>query len=545
MGIAVRNAMKVGGLTRCRVVAGEKGLDREIDYIAVMEVPDVIRWMKGNDLLLTSLFPIKNDEQAIRCLVQELSDIGSAALAIKTHRFIKEIPEIIISEGNRLNMPIIEIDSQVSYLDIMTPLMSYILKKSEAEQEDLELFFQWVTELAMGGKGIPAIVQAVEEMTGNLVTVESEFPFVEGVLYDNGILPLNRNQKNELKASKRSIRMNRTLNHKEIQSIVTPLLLNEELYGYVTCWQTAQPFREQDFVILERVIPLLALEFLKEKTKVDVEQTYKDDVLTDILLGVGKDGEEVMAKARKFGWDLTKNYQVLVIDFNTAAIAESQHNDAVLLQKYKMRLLRKVDHILSLYSKGTILGLRKDTLIVLYPVDENEGHSKGRIVAFTDMVLKRLRWEFPDIYFTIGIGRYVQGMKGIHSGYREAVNAVQLGKQIGGTNKSVHFDDLGIYRILGQFHDREELQALYSESVGKLVEYDHSNQSRLMETLCTYFQNHCALSETADKLFIHVNTLKYRLQKIEQLTGCGIHNAEERLKLHIGLKIQDILNNQI
>lgn len=545
MGIAVRNAMQVGGLTRCRVVAGEIGLDREIDYITVMEVPDVIRWMKGNDLLLTSLFPIKDDHQAIRSLVQELSDIGSAALAIKTHRFIKEIPDIILTEGNRLNLPIIEIDSQVSYLDIMTPLMSYILKRSEAERKDLEQFFQWVTELAMGGKGIPAIVRAVEEMTGNLVTVESEFPFVEGVLNNNGILPLNRNQKNELKSSKRSIRMLRTLNQEETQSIVTPLLLNEELYGYVTCWQTAQPFREQDFVILERVIPLLALEFLKEKTRVDVEQTYKDDVLIDIVTGVSKDREEDLEKARKFGWDLTNNYQVMVIDFNTAAIAESHRNDAILLQKNKMRILRKVDHTLGLYCKGTIIGLRKEALIVLSPVDEKEDPGNERTVAFTDMVLKRLRREFPDIDFTIGIGRYAQGLKGIQSGYREAVNAVQLGKQIWGTNKSFHFDELGIYRILGQFHDRAELQALYSESVGKLVEYDLGNQSRLMETLCTYFKNHCALSETADKLFIHVNTLKYRLQKIELLTGCDIHDAEERLKLHIGLKIHDMINNPI
>jgi purine catabolism regulator len=549
MGIAVRDAMRIGGLTGCRVVAGEKGLEREIEYIAVMEVPDVIRWLKGRDLLLTSLFPIKDDEEAIRCLVQQLADIGSAALAIKTHRFIGEIPEIVIAEGNRLNFPIIEIDNEVSYLDIMTPLMRYILKKPEAEQENLDMFFQWVTELAMGGKGIPAIVQAVEHVTGNLITVESEFSFIEGIVHKHHILPLNRNQKNELRTSKRSIRMARNLNGLETSCIVTPLLLKDELYGYVTCWQTSKPFREQDFVILDRIISLLALEFLKAKTEVDVVQAYKDDFLKDILLGEANEEEEVIASARKFGWDLTKEFQVFVVCFDNSAFLHNDDNAAVLLQRFMMSLLQRMADILSFVSKTTIVGVRKDTLVVLYPVDAivdfQESSSKKKTVPIAEQILKQLKLSFDDSCFTIGMGRFHKGIRGIQSAYREATNAAQLGKAVWGKDKCIHFDDLGIYRILGQFHDRKELESLYAESVGKLVDFDRNNQSRLLETLSEYFHNNYVLTETAEKLFIHINTLKYRLQKIEQLTGCSINNAEERLRLHISLKIKDILNNPV
>lgn len=72
MGVTIREAMQVGGLLRCKVVAGESALDKEIQYITVMEVPDVIQWLKGNELLLTSLYAIKDDLQAIQNLVPQL-----------------------------------------------------------------------------------------------------------------------------------------------------------------------------------------------------------------------------------------------------------------------------------------------------------------------------------------------------------------------------------------------------------------------------------------------------------------------------------------
>jgi purine catabolism regulator len=278
-------------------------------------------------------------------------------------------------------------------------------------------------------------------------------------------------------------------------------------------------------------------------------QTYKDDFLKDILLGEAIEEEEVIASARKFGWDLTKEFQVFVVSFDNSAFFHNDDNDTVLLQRFKMSLLQRMTDILSFVNKPTIVGLRKDTLVVLYPVDAiddfQESCSKKKSVPIAEQILKQLNQSFDDNCFTIGMGRFHKGIRGIQSAYSEAANAAQLGMAVWGKGKCIHFDDLGIYRILGQFHDGKELESLYAESIGKIVDFDRNNQSRLLETLSEYFHNNYVLTETAERLFIHINTLKYRLQNIELLTGCSISNAEERLRLHIGLKIQDILNNPI
>jgi len=553
MGVSVKEAMQTGGLVRCKVVAGEKGLHRTIDYITVMEVPDVIRWLKGNDLLLTSLYPIKDDPEAVGQLVQQLHDVGSSALAIKTERYVKQIPDVIIEAGNRLGFPIIEINDEVSYLDIMTPLMELRLNKSDLDKEQLEKFFQWITELATGGKGIPALIEAVQQMTENMITVGSEIPALEGVSWSREVSPLTRAQKNELRIAKRSIRMVRMLDRQNTPCIVTPLLLNDELYGDVTCWQTKRQFIERDFIVLDRTVLLMALEFLKVITRADVEQTFKDDFLTEVLLGHAADKAEVIEKGRMFHWDLSKDYQVLVIAFATPASQTAKHeHEALWLQERKRRLQRKVNDIFRVAAHKAIITARKEHIVVLYERGREEGAQelpyqndarKGAVMDLAESARRQLSQEFGELLFTVGVGRFYEGLNGIHQGYKEAISTIQLGKPISGHTGCVHYEDLGIFRVLGQINDWKEMEQLYTETIGKLVEYDSSNNASLTVTLKEYFANNCSLTETAEKLFVHVNTMKYRLQKIEQLTGCSVHNAEKRLLLHMGIKIEQILQS--
>lgn len=284
---------------------------------------------------------------------------------------------------------------------------------------------RWVTELAMGGRGIHAIIEAVQQITINTITVESEIPYIEGVVDTRIIAPLNWAQKNELIAAKYSIRMERLLNDQPTSCIVTPLLLNDELYGYVTCWQTEQKFRELDFVVLDRVIPLLALEFLKVKTKADVEQNFKDDFLSDILLGQFKEKTEVITKAKMFGWDLTRDYQVFAIVFEHVSIGEKQGNEVVWFQEWKKRLLRRVNNIFRYNGYKVIVGIRKDHIVVLFPREDvkalpcfpqrNDPY-KEQLMQIAESVRKQLAQEFEDFNFTIGIGRCSKGLEGIPKG---------------------------------------------------------------------------------------------------------------------------------
>ncbi len=590
MGVTVRAAMKVGGLRHCRVVAGEGGLDRSIEYVTVMEVPDVVRWLKGKDFLLTSLYAIKDDAAAQEQLIGQLAAVGSAAIAIKTHRFLTEVPEGILRAAHELNFPVIEIDADVTYIDILTPLMSRILDEGSAERESLEPYLKWLTEVALEGQGVPAMLDAIDRIVENPVTLETDLPLEAGRSSVFPI-PLSVEQRAALRKAKHPLRMTRKRREGgDTPCLVAPLVLRREVRGYLTCWQVGRALREVDLNVLERALPLLALEVLKLQAEIDVAQKYQSDFLADILLGHPVPPRELAEKSRIFGWDFHLTYQIVVFDVDDFARVTAEFaGDELRIQEFKRSLLRFVERAARTALVQTIVSARSDEIVLLWPLQDapsmgsdaqkhtvsgasaeaasedaradagagapaGANAAAGRAVAawpeeaevsaFAERIKAAIRQEFPGMTLTAGVARPYPGVAGIATGYQEAVRAIALGRSARGRDSVIRFADLGVYRILSPRADEREWAAFYAETIGPLRRYDQERGARLMETLSAYFACDYNLTVTAETLYIHVNTLKYRLQRIEELTDCQIGSAEGRLKLHIGLKL-DALSSHV
>src|SRR5699024_9032362 len=116
--------MQVEGVSQCRVVAVRDGLSDIVIFTVIMEISDILKWLKGTVIINTSLYPIRNDEAAQEELIYKLYQVGVSALAIKPRRFVEEIPPIILSEAEKYHIPIIEIPEEISYLDILFPIMN-------------------------------------------------------------------------------------------------------------------------------------------------------------------------------------------------------------------------------------------------------------------------------------------------------------------------------------------------------------------------------------------------------------------------------------
>src|SRR5689334_14746722 len=101
LGLRVREVLAVPTLAGARVLAGAGGLDRLVHRMNVMEVPDILPWVKPHELLLTTGYPLRHDPDALVGLVAELDRRGLAALAIKLHRYLDELPEQLLAEADR------------------------------------------------------------------------------------------------------------------------------------------------------------------------------------------------------------------------------------------------------------------------------------------------------------------------------------------------------------------------------------------------------------------------------------------------------------
>src|SRR5215208_6913252 len=104
-GVSLRQALTLAPFERARVVAGAGGLGRIVRHVNVMEVPDIAAYVKSDQLLLTTAYPLRDERAALAELVPRLAEKGLAGLAIKPARYIEAIPETMIEAAERLAFP--------------------------------------------------------------------------------------------------------------------------------------------------------------------------------------------------------------------------------------------------------------------------------------------------------------------------------------------------------------------------------------------------------------------------------------------------------
>ncbi len=164
----------------------------------------------------------------------------------------------------------------------------------------------------------------------------------------------------------------------------------------------------------------------------------------------------------------------------------------------------------------------------------------------TTQLKRRFQEQFPDQGIeAIGIGRPYP-IHEVPKSYREAKLASAAGHELFGSKPALiqYFGDLGLYRLLYAVEDKRELVSFYRESIAKLAEYDRTYKNDLLKTLQVYFRHEGNLRETAEALYIHRHTLRYRLKRVEELPVLNLNRFEHRLTLLLGLMIWQMLKGE-
>ena len=114
-----------------------------------------------------------------------------------------------------------------------------------------------------------------------------------------------------------------------------------------------------------------------------------------------------------------------------------------------------------------------------------------------------------------------------------------LGNSYG--KKAMHFDDIGVYKILSQDNIKNELAAFYENTILPLYEYDKTRNTEFIATLKAYFEHNGNIRKMAEALYTHYNTVLYRLERIKEISNIDLKSPESRLNAEIGLKIMKII----
>ena len=181
---------------------------------------------------------------------------------------------------------------------------------------------------------------------------------------------------------------------------------------------------------------------------------------------------------------------------------------------------------------------------MLWPIEKgaNLRSSYNAIKEFGQELKRVISDEIGNIEVSIGIGGLAENPLEIGKSYSEAKDAVNFGYRIFGKDFITTFEELGIYKLLCRYENRDDLKKFVHPSLWILKEYDKDKNNELIDTLEKYL--HCNLNavKTAEELFVHYKTVLYRLNRIKELTNLDIENRANMLEIEVGLKILRIIN---
>jgi len=245
------------------------------------------------------------------------------------------------------------------------------------------------------------------------------------------------------------------------------------------------------------------------------------------------DGDELIARAAELGVDLAEGGSFLMARVHTHAPAE---------EGWRPRVLAIAERgARAVVPTAIAAPARRESpaaeIVLLIPGDDDALAKRA-----ADGLLRELQSALPGHSFALGRSRVAADPLDLHRAGNEALLAVNVAEG-DEEHPLLAFEQTGAYRLLlsAMSEDPAELQRFYAETVEPLVAYDDQYETDLVRTVEAFLDNDGNVAGTAQKLFTHRHTIRYRLERVRELSGLDVGSTDGREKLSLGLKAMRVL----
>jgi len=552
----VREAMH-SALAQAKLVGGAAGLDRQVEWVRLMETPEI--QPRAGDLMFTTGFPIKDDPAAQIGLVARIADSGGAGLVVRPLPYLRKIPPEMVTEADRLKVPLFTIPPDVQFVDLMAPLLERIINAEHSRLKRSIEIHRRFTELVLDGKGVNEICKTLSDLLESAVVIEdASFHLLahaggtgdphrketiqrqgtpQRVLFDPQIQRMLR----EIEAKRGPIKVP-PFPHVGMskERLIAPILAANQVLGYISVMDNHPHNEELAFLALEQASLVLALSIAKERELVEVEGRVRGEFLGDLLFGTYGDDAAAQRRARHLGYPLHGQHIVMLVDiddFRGFNRARQISEDAI--QALKREFLRRVTAVVrASYPRALVQG-RSDSVVSLLPLGTEPGEHQSRVHALGMQVRQSIADWKPGFTVSVGFSGPVEAPTGVAGAQREVTSVMDSLARFKRWGQVVAVPELGLTGLLAAVAD-ERLADYAHRLLGPLVEHDRARNGSLVSTLRAYLETG-EQQEAAKRLRVHPNTLRYRLDRIREIGNYDLEEAETRLNLAVALRVQALL----
>jgi len=304
----------------------------------------------------------------------------------------------------------------------------------------------------------------------------------------------------------------------------------QELWGYLFLLGSRDDrYREY----LRAASQAAVVELSRLRLSQEAERRYRNEFIQDILYNNLPSREAIISRAQLWGWDLSRPHALVVLEVREGPVTGHQ----AVMERFR----NLVSRIAAKYCPQVILADRSEQLILLLPYPlQGQGPAKIWLNKLLQSLAREVEQCLPGQEFLAGVGRLYTSVDQLYRAYQEAKLALYVGRLLFPKEKIIFFDQLGALRFLIN-QGEQELADFYADMLGPLEDYDKQHNTDLLPTLVEFLRSSADYALTAERLFIHVNTLRYRLRKIEEILGVDLRDINTLVNLYTALQAKMIL----
>lgn len=542
--MTVQELLKQDELRSVEVVAGCDGLERTVSGAVMFDNPEMVNWMRAGEIMLTTGYFMSEDAALQEKILRDLSDCGSGGLIIKMKRYFKEIPPAMMALADRLHFPLMRIPYHVSLSEVSEAVNKYAYGVNE--ERTVQEVYRALFDALQSHAEVEDLLKKCEVLLRmpllyappnlKIAYISRVFPpdlreelAVGQVLFAS---PEHGGDVEKLRTAGLSTGVYPLRGGDDRCVHIYPIHSGQEIMGYLGVIRPgAVPLTEQENTLCRRIAAACSLVLIKQRGS----GSYKSREISQFLDGLVTEGAlsygEIVKSANYCNIPLYSPYVCCLISF-------TEQNRLVETTEWlgASALLRTLlaDNWEMLSGNISYAFARHNNVILVLQQSERlaEYEQVALVQEYCGGLMKALRAKGQDRGVIFGIGDPVPSLAEFCRSYSQALRTVDLASRICDERIATYRRYI-LYELI---YDSPNAKLALIQRIKPLLAYDEEHNTQLLYTLETYFNNCQNSVNTSKALFIHRNTLLYRLDRISEILDLDYNDSEQMLTFQLALK---------
>ena len=524
--------LKLPDFSYLTLINSPDDLNREVNAIETTETPDVAEYLPKNTFLLTTGMAFKDDPEAFCAFLTSLNDLPVAGIAIKLGRYIDELEQKVIDHANDIGIPLIEIPKEQTLGSVSHHLLSHLWENQAGTMQMALNLQKQFSEMMLKGSTVENIVKYLGSILKKPIILQDPFfnIIAHSQHYNHSTYSLDEVTSDILTILKDKIQMylktHNTKSFKNDKYYIYPIQIDAHFNFYLILKKQ----KEEDFPLSELILQqagMVLSHTIYKNLKLVQESVHAKNSFFNKLLTKEKD--------KNINWfEYGDSFQLVSSEYYRIGICEfsSAHSKKSHASSLQFNL------IYDWFEKQVST---HDEQIILFPIDSDNSFGflvQSKTVPLED-ILNQLNAIFEEatlFHFDFYLGNPVFSVTDLHYSFKEAIELKQNLAGSGQKNPINYYETKDMNELL--HYIPEHVKRHFCMAVLKDMAYPEDDAAlELRNTLKVFLESQSEIKLSSERLFVHRNTVKYRIAKCKELLNTNLDDPKEILNLRIALEI--------